>query len=527
MADEGAKDDEAPKQLGRILLKRKPARAIARPRDPVTRHAQLVALSERYGVPALDLEQVCVKTEDLGNVPRSLAQHHLLIPVLARADRLFVAMTDPSQIDVIQEVEFVAGKRVYAYAAPAEDIAEAIERAYLARERGAAHFVGASCPPETLRKAGLLPEPAIAEPLEVWGAPGIHGAAEAEAGAGGSVEAGRADEDLLELGAGPTATVSAYPPQRSSLPPVLGGELEGDLETQELLAAVQHAFDDLLEDDSAVSRLPASDSFDEPRAAGSKGVLVADDDAESRALIERALLAAGYHVRITDNGRQALRLIRERAPDLLIVSALLPEVHGFEIAERLRGSERYGSLPIVMIGAMHRGWRWDDEQRESCGVEHYLEHPLSPEAIKSAASLAIGATLPDSEPSHDISARAEQALEDGMLAYRNGDVARAITHLEQGVSIDPLAYRLHFHLGLLFSQQGQTYDAIRALERAVEINSRHFGGVKNLAILYGQAGFRNRAVELWQRGLALAPDDETRSAIREHLAGLLSQEGLS
>ena len=53
------------------------------------------------------------------------------------------------------------------------------------------------------------------------------------------------------------------------------------------------------------------------------------------------------------------------------------------------------------------------------------------------------------------------------------------------------------------------------------------GGVKNLAILYGQVGFRNRAVELWQRGLSLAPDEETRSAISEHLAGLLSQEGLS
>src|SRR4051812_12617900 len=161
MSDADIKDD-SPKQLGRIVLRRRPAAAVVRPRDPVARHAQLVGLSERYGVPALDLQQVCLKTEDLGNVPRSLAQHHLLIPVLARADRLFVAMKDPSQIDVIQEVEFVAGKRVYAYAAPAEDIAEAIEQAYLAKERGAQHFIGPSCPPETLRKAGLLP----AEPDE-------------------------------------------------------------------------------------------------------------------------------------------------------------------------------------------------------------------------------------------------------------------------------------------------------------------------------------------------------------------------
>ena len=160
-------------------------------------------------------------------------------------------------------------------------------------------------------------------------------------------------------------------------------------------------------------------------------------------------------------------------------------------------------------------------------MEHYIEHPLEPAAITGAVARALRATPPPDEPAPDISALAERALEEGMLAYRNGDVQGAIAHLEEGVTIDPLAYRLHFHLGLLFAQQGQSYDAIRALERAVEINSRHFGGVKNLAILYGQVGFRNRAVELWQRGLSLAPDDETRSAIHEHLAGLLSQEGLS
>jgi CheY-like chemotaxis protein len=550
------KDEDAPKQLGRIMLKRKPARAVARTRDPAARHAQLVALSERYGVPALDLEQVCLKTEDLGNVPRSLAQHHLLIPVLARADRLFVAMTDPSQIDVIQEVEFVAGKRVYAYAAPAEDIAEAIERAYLARERGAVHFVGTSCPPETLRKAGILPDNAPPEhaPVDLSsvdaGSPELPdddqqsdsvsddepvlggdepGAAPGELDQRQTIRAelpNLSEEDVSGRGAGPPATVSAYPP-RLSLPPAGADGLDHEDETRELLAGVQQAFDELLDDESAVSRLPAAESFEEPRDAGAKVALIAEDDAESRALIERALREDGYHVRVAESGRQALRLIKDRAPDLLIVSALLPEVHGFEIAQRLRGSERYGNLPIVMIGAMHRGWRWDDDQRESCGVEHYLEHPLSIEAIQSAATRARGATPPSSKPSADMSARAERALEDGMLAYRNGDVRRAIAHLEEGVSIDPLAYRLHFHLGLLFAQQGQTYDAIRALERAVEINSRHFGGVKNLAIMYGQAGFRNRAVELWQRGLTLAPDDETRSAIAEHLAGLLSQDGLS
>jgi CheY-like chemotaxis protein len=519
MGDADVKDD-APKQLGRIALKRRPAQAVARPRDPESRHAQLVALSERYGVPALDLEQVCLKTEDLGNVPRSLAQHHLLIPVLARADRLFVAMKDPSQIDVIQEVEFVAGKRVYAYAAPAEDIADAIERAYLAKERGAQHFVGPSCPPETLRKAGLLPEelPAGSAAAELT-------PPDADAPPPAAYEP---TESAPEPRPHPPATVSAYPPRLSSLPPALRGALgDGDDHARELVEGVQLAFDELLDDDSAVSRLPVGGQFEVSLPGASKVVLVADDEATSRGLIVGALRADGYEVKTADDGRQALSMIKQQAPDLLILAALLPEVHGFEIAQRLRRSQRYGTLPIVMIGAMHRGWRWAEDQRESCGVEHYIEHPLEASAIQQAVQAALQAKPALGEPSLDTSARAESALEDGMLAYRNGDVAVAIGHLERGVAIDPLAYRLHFHLGLLLAQQGQVYDAIVALERAVEINSRHFGGVKNLAILYGQAGFRNRAVELWQRGLSLAPDDETRSAIEEHLAGLLSQEGLS
>src|SRR3954468_8647323 len=216
MGDADIKDD-SPKQLGRIALRRRPAAAVVRPRDPVAGHAQLVGLSERFGVPALDLDQSGWKSEDVGNVPRSLAQHHLLIPVLARADRLFLAMRDPSQREVIQEVEFVAGKRVYAYAAPPEDIAEAIERAYLARERGALHYVGPDCPPETLRKAGLLPELDV-ERLQQVVPPASEillleeGPAPVELCLATEAVASRRDS-------GPPVTVSAYPPRLSSLPP--------------------------------------------------------------------------------------------------------------------------------------------------------------------------------------------------------------------------------------------------------------------------------------------------------------------
>jgi CheY-like chemotaxis protein len=527
MGDADVKDD-APKQLGRILLRRRPAAEVARPRDPASRRALLVSLSERYGVPALDLDQVCLRTEDLASVPRSLAQHHLLIPVLARTDRLFVAMKDPSLLEVIQEVEFVAGKRVYAYVAPAEDIAEAIERAYLARERGAEHFVGPACPPEMLRRAGLLPEEPLPEPAAPRLPQEVPPPSELSLPDDATPIPPALPKEASVRDAGPPATVSARPPQLSSLPPALRGKLsEGQDEGADVLSAVEEAFADLLEEPSTVGQLPKEAPPQGAPLATSPEVLIVDDDAESRALLESVLLDEGYIVRAANSGRRALRMIKERTPDLLVLAALLPEVHGFEIARRLRGSQRYGNMPIVMLSAVYRGWRLAEELRDSCGVEHYIEKPLRPEDIKRAVIAALSEYSPPGEATSDLSSRAEQALVAGMDAYRRGAIEEAIGHLERGVAIDPLAYRLHFHLGLLLAQQGQTYDAIRALERAVEINSRHFAGVKNLAIMYCQAGFRNRAVKLWTHGLQLAPDEETRKAIQEHLAALLSQEGLS
>jgi Tfp pilus assembly protein PilF len=121
----------------------------------------------------------------------------------------------------------------------------------------------------------------------------------------------------------------------------------------------------------------------------------------------------------------------------------------------------------------------------------------------------------------DVSGEAEAALNAGVEAYKAGRLDDAIEHLRRGVKIDPLAYRLHFHLGLLYGKKGQVYDAVSELETAVEINSRHFPAVKNLAILYQKAGFRNKALEMWERALSLAPDEETKQSIRDHLLNLL------
>src|SRR5690606_38676909 len=133
----------------------------------ITRIAALKALSEQHGMPGLDLEQVCVKLSDLDLLPREIAQRHLILPVLSRGERLFVAMANQKEKKINDELEFVTGKRVYPYVALERPLSATIEQAYARKARGDDYFIGPRCPAETLAKLGLSAEDIaqMSEPL--------------------------------------------------------------------------------------------------------------------------------------------------------------------------------------------------------------------------------------------------------------------------------------------------------------------------------------------------------------------------
>jgi DNA-binding response OmpR family regulator len=279
-------------------------------------------------------------------------------------------------------------------------------------------------------------------------------------------------------------------------------------------------FGDVARELSVVAEFPKEPPPKTESTAGKKKLLVVDDELEIRKLLRRVLEENGYAVVEADRGRTALQALKVEAPDLVILDAMLPEIHGFDIARRIRGSTRFAHVPIIMVSAVYRGWRIAEDVKANYGVDAYIEKPFRVGDVVAAVEEALKARKQPVDAER-ISAEAEQLLNDGVAAYRAGDLERATELLVQGTKVDPLAYRLRFHLGLLYGKRGQVYDAIQQLERAVEIQGKHFASVKNLAILYQQAGFKNKAVETWQRALHIAPDDETRKTIKEHLVGLL------
>jgi DNA-binding response OmpR family regulator len=78
-------------------------------------------------------------------------------------------------------------------------------------------------------------------------------------------------------------------------------------------------------------------------------LLVAQDDADLRFVLERGLLEIGYIVDVAGNGEQALRLLCTYDYDVAVLDHVMPEVSGIDVVRELR---RYGSrLPVLMLGA--------------------------------------------------------------------------------------------------------------------------------------------------------------------------------
>jgi len=473
----------------------------------------LKALSEQFGVPGIDLGQICLRLEELDLLPREIAEQHLILPVLVRDDQLFVAVANPRETKVLEELEFVTSKKVYPYIALEGVLKRVIATAYAKKLRGELYYVAPRCPAEVLERLGINPDGSLREANdEHLSFPGIESPSTLP----------NLESQRPLSGRPSTQRPGSIPDQ--PVPKTTSALVVGDAVRLSAIEDIEEQdFGQLSPDLSIVSELPVG-AFGDVENSGKRIVLVVDDDLDIRKMVARLLRTKGLQVLEADRGLLALRMVKDHNPSLIVLDAMLPEVHGFDIAKRIKHSKRYGRIPIVMISAVYRGWRFAEDLKQSIGVDRYLEKPFRIEELLRAVDECLsGGREEDFEEATKSQrvAESEAALHAGVEAYKAGRLVEAIEHLKRGISIDPLAYRLHFHLGLLYGKGGQVFEAIGELEAAMDLNSKHFAAAKNLAILYQKAGFKNKAAETWERALRLAPDDETRRTIKEHLLNLL------
>jgi two-component system response regulator MprA len=111
-------------------------------------------------------------------------------------------------------------------------------------------------------------------------------------------------------------------------------------------------------------------------------ILVVDDEPSISGFIRRGLIFEGYAVETVAEGREALRLVRDQPPDLLLLDLMLPGIDGIEICRRIRAAEAADGLrplPILMLTA--RDTVSDRVIGLEAGADDYLVKPFAFEEL--------------------------------------------------------------------------------------------------------------------------------------------------
>ena len=127
------------------------------------------------------------------------------------------------------------------------------------------------------------------------------------------------------------------------------------------------AWPSLLADEPA-DRKPAQPSHNVPV------VLVVDDGAANRELIEACLAGIDCEIRTADNGRNALSMIDAAPPDLVLLDVQMPGMDGYEVCSRIKARPRGELLPVVMITALDRVH--DRVMALEAGADDFMSKPV-------------------------------------------------------------------------------------------------------------------------------------------------------
>ncbi|MFL0811379.1 MAG: Hpt domain-containing protein [Agarilytica sp.] len=119
-------------------------------------------------------------------------------------------------------------------------------------------------------------------------------------------------------------------------------------------------------------------------------IMVVDDSVTVRKVTTRFLEREGFEVVTAKDGVDAIRLLQEGVPDLMLLDIEMPRMDGFEVAKTVRATKRWEDLPIIMITS-----RTGDKHREhalSLGVNNYLGKPYQEDILLEAIGDILGQT---------------------------------------------------------------------------------------------------------------------------------------
>ena len=105
-------------------------------------------------------------------------------------------------------------------------------------------------------------------------------------------------------------------------------------------------------------------------------MLVIDDDADSRAVLESYLQDYGCHIVAADSGERGIELARQLRPDLVTLDLMMPHVDGWAVLEAMREDPELRSIPVVICSVVG-----DESRAALAGAIAVMDKPIAREEL--------------------------------------------------------------------------------------------------------------------------------------------------
>jgi CheY-like chemotaxis protein len=430
-------------------------------------------LGRKIGVPAVDLSKFDVNLALFELIPLDVCQRFMVVPIRVEGHRMHLAMSDPLDQKLVAQIEFITGGRITPMVALESSLKSTLLEAKRSMKAAPARVPAAPSAPTAAADGGVATAvaaaPAVLRPAPAPSPP--------------------------SLDSGPTTPPSRVPLASSPEPSAVFESLAGAV-------------------------LPVKvplDSLPRPFELA-ESILLVDDSEVALKMIEAALAKKGYRVTTARGGRAGLQRVRESMPDLVILDGMLPDVHGFEVCQLIKKDERLRHIPVLILSAIHTGWRFAEDVKQKYGADDYLTKPFeAADLIRRVQSLL---KKPQVLPPQANEA-AHKHLKDGVDHFQAERLEEAIAAYQKGLAVNAWSDLLHYYLAMALEKDGRVFEAIHHYEKAIQINPQFYDAITALANLYQRQEFWRKSREMWELALDATNDPAVKARIKEHILSLL------
>ncbi|HBZ44157.1 MAG TPA: phosphate regulon transcriptional regulatory protein PhoB [Maritimibacter sp.] len=178
-------------------------------------------------------------------------------------------------------------------------------------------------------------------------------------------------------------------------------------------------------------------------------VLLVEDEPAQREILRYNLRSEGYEVSMAENGDDAMVLVDEIGPDLILLDWMLPGVSGIEICRRIKSKRETADIPVIMLSA--RSDEMDRVRGLETGADDYMIKPFSVQELMARIRTQLRRTRP-------VSVGEALSYDDILL---DGETHR-VTRGGEAVKLGPTEFRL---LTTFMEKPGRVWSREQLLDR--------------------------------------------------------------